>query len=86
MATKSTPIKRKLESNSDTPSKKWNWLSLEDKFMQVWHNQTLQNKFFNKDHEMIPIWCQKFKIFQCSICTHLFRTKFFKVVLAHTSN
>ena len=31
MATKFTPIKRKLESNSDTPSKKRNWLSLEDK-------------------------------------------------------
>ena len=29
--TKSTPMKRKLESNSDTPSKKRNWLSLEDK-------------------------------------------------------
>ena len=29
--TKSTPMKRKLESNSDTPSKKLNWLSLEDK-------------------------------------------------------
>ena len=31
MVTKSTPMKRKLESNSDTPSKKRNWLSLEDK-------------------------------------------------------
>ena len=78
MATKSTPIKRKLESNSDTPSKKRNWLSLEDKLdiIKRFENGSSKvkiadekgmapssvrlilkekDKFFNKDHEMIPI-------------------------------
>ena len=30
MASKSTPLKRKIETDSDTPDKKRNWLSLED--------------------------------------------------------
>ena len=81
MATKSTPLKRKLESDSDTPRKKRNWLSLEDKLdiiksmkmglakLKATHfcktcEENLckfyiikhyKNKFFNKDHKMIPI-------------------------------
>ena len=68
MATKSTPLKRKLESNSDTPSKKRNCLSLKDKLDII---KRFQNVIFVLVH---------FDIKFCSICTHLFRLKFFNVV------
>ena len=44
MTSKFTPLKWKIESNSDTPNKK-------QKFDIIKH---YKNRFFNKDHEMIP--------------------------------
>ena len=45
MSSKSTPLKRKIESDSDTPNKK-------RKFDIIKH---YKNRCFNKDNKMIPI-------------------------------
>ena len=85
MATKSTPLKRKLESNSDTPSKKQNWLSLGDKLDIIKRYENGSSKVKIADEKGMKWYniMTKFQNFQCDICTYSFWHKFFNAVFVH---
>ena len=48
MTTKFTPLKWKIESNSDTPNKKRNWLSLEDELDIIKRYENGSNLILNQ--------------------------------------
>ena len=48
MASKSTPLKRKIESKCDTPNKKRNWLSLEDELDIIKRYENGSNLILNQ--------------------------------------
>ena len=48
MASRSTPLKRKVESNSETPNKKRNWLSLEDELDIIKRYENGSNLILNQ--------------------------------------